>query len=136
AAGRLEEPDCHRIKEMSGIYYDAGPLGRAGKVVFVFPGEGAQYAGMLGVLCLHFPEVREAFDRTDRLYRDHPRGYVTSDSVFPRPAFSDEERRDAEAQLMQMDIAVEAVLTANQATDEVLRRLDIRPDAAVGHSTG
>src|SRR5581483_5182982 len=136
AAARLDEADCRRIKDMAGIYYEAEPLGRAGKVVFVFPGEGAQYAGMLGDLCLHFPEVRQAFDRTDRLYRDHPRGYLTSDSVCPRPAFTDDERRNAEAQLMQMDIAVEAVLTANQAMDEVLRRLDIRPDAAVGHSTG
>ena len=34
-----------------------------------------------------------SFDRVDRLYRDDPRGYVTSDWVFPRPAFSDDERR-------------------------------------------
>ena len=71
---------------------------------------------MLADLCLHFPEVREAFDRVDRIYGDHPRGYVTSDWIFPRPAFSDEERRVAEERLMQMDIAVEAVLTANQAS--------------------
>ncbi len=37
---------------------------------------------------------------------------------------------------MQMDIAVEAVLTANQAIHEILRRLGLRPDACIGHSTG
>jgi acyl transferase domain-containing protein/phosphopantetheinyl transferase len=136
AIQKLEQPECRRIKDISGIYYEAEPLGREGKVVFVFPGEGAQYAGMLADLCLHFPEVREAFDRSDRLYRDHPRGYVTSDWVYPRPAFSDEERGAAEGRLMQMDIAVEAVLTANQAMHGLLERIGLRPDACVGHSTG
>ena len=68
---------------VSGIYFAAEPLGRDGKVVLVFPGEGAQYPGMLADLCLHFDEVREVFDRIDRLYVDHPRGYVLSDWVYP-----------------------------------------------------
>ena len=34
---------------------------------------------------------------------------------------------------MQMDIAVESVLAANQALHGVLQRLKIRPDALVGH---
>src|SRR5262249_19358211 len=83
-----------------------------------------------------FPEVREAFDRVDRLYRDHPRGYVTSDWVYPRPAFSDEERRRAEERLMHMDTAVEAVITANGAVHGLLGRLGPRADACVGHSPG
>jgi len=136
AADKLEQPDCRRIKDISGIYHEMLPLGREGKLVFVFPGEGAQYPNMLDDLCLHFPEVREMFDRSDRLYRDHPRGYVTSDWVFPRPAFSEEERRTAETRLMQMDIAVESVLTANQAMHSILQRLRLQPDACVGHSTG
>jgi malonyl CoA-acyl carrier protein transacylase/phosphopantetheinyl transferase len=136
AIEKLSRPDCRRIKDISGIYYEAEPLAREGKVVLVFPGEGAQYAGMLAGLCLHFPEVREIFDRADRTYRDHPRGYVTSDWIFPRPAFSDEERRFAEERLMQMDVAVEAVLTANLAMQALLERLGLRADACVGHSTG
>jgi len=136
AVERLEQPGCRRIKEISGIYYEAEPLGREGKVVFMFPGEGAQYPNMLADLCLHFPEVREAFDRADRSFGDEPRGYVTSDWVFPRPAFSEAERRAAEEHLMQMDIAVESVLTANHAIFELLQRLCLRPDACVGHSTG
>jgi malonyl CoA-acyl carrier protein transacylase/phosphopantetheinyl transferase len=136
ASEKLAQPDCRRIKDISGIYYEAEPLGREGKVVLMFPGEGAQYPGMLADLCLHFPEVREAFDLIDRMYRDHPRGYVTSDWVYPRPAFSNAERLDAEARLMRIDVAVEAVLTANGAIHGILRRLGLRPDACVGHSTG
>jgi acyl transferase domain-containing protein/phosphopantetheinyl transferase len=136
AVERLGQPGCRRIKAASGTYYAAAPLAREGKVVLVFPGEGAQYAGMLADLCLHFPEVREAFDQVDRIYAGHPRGHLSSDWIFPRPAFSDEERREAEARLMQMDIAVESVLSANQAVYRLLSRLGVRADAFVGHSTG
>jgi len=97
AVEKLRGGKCRRIKTMSGIYYEAEPLGRGGKLVFVFPGEGAQYPNMLADLCLHFDEARAVFDRIDRLYVDHPRGHVLSDWVFPRPAFSEQERRRVEA---------------------------------------
>jgi phosphopantetheine--protein transferase-like protein len=136
ALERLTQPGCRRIKGVSGIYFSAEPLAREGKVVLLFPGEGAQYPNMLADLCLYFPEVREAFDRIDRTYFDHPRGHLASDWIFPRPAFSEEEQRRAERRLMQMDTAVESVLTANEAVHALLRRLGVRADACVGHSTG
>jgi acyl transferase domain-containing protein/phosphopantetheinyl transferase (holo-ACP synthase) len=136
AIAKLREPGCRRIKAVSGIYYAAEPLGREGKVVLVFPGEGAQYPNMLADLCLHFAEARAVFDRIDRLYDGHARGYLLSDWVFPRPAFSEAQRRRADERLMQLDIAVESVLTATGALYEVVRRIVRRVDAVVGHSTG
>ncbi|HLG74009.1 MAG TPA: acyltransferase domain-containing protein, partial [Chloroflexota bacterium] len=65
-----------------------------------------------------------------------PHGYLLSDCVFPRPSFSQAERERAEKRLGDMDVAVNAVLTSNQAMLSVLRRLGLRPDAIVGHSTG
>jgi acyl transferase domain-containing protein/phosphopantetheinyl transferase len=136
AIEKLREPDCARIKTTSGIYYEAEPLGRDASTVFVFPGEGAQYQNMLAGLCLEFAEARAAFDRIDRLYAEHPRGHRLSDWVFPRPAFADGERERTEARLMELDIAVEAVLTANAAVHGVIRRLVPRCDAMLGHSSG
>ncbi|HEU5422939.1 MAG TPA: type I polyketide synthase, partial [Nitrolancea sp.] len=136
ALKRLADPNCRQIKDVSGIYYSAGPLARQGKLALLFPGEGSQYPNMLADLCLHFPEVRESFDRTDRIYRGHPRGYVLSDVAFPRPSFNAAERAQAEQRLMQMDNAIEAVLTANGAMLLLLRRLGLKPDAYLGHSTG
>jgi acyl transferase domain-containing protein/phosphopantetheinyl transferase (holo-ACP synthase) len=136
AATKLDDPACRRIKTTSGIYYEAEPLGPDAKIAFVFPGEGAQYPGMLAELCMRFPEARAAFDRIDGLYEGHPRGHLLSDWVFPRPSFSEEERARTEARLMELDIAVEAVLTANAAVHAVVRRLVGRCDALVGHSTG
>ncbi|MCW3017841.1 MAG: acyltransferase protein [Solirubrobacterales bacterium] len=136
AIEKLREPDCRRIKTTSGIYYEAEPLGPGGKIVYVFPGEGAQYPNMLSDLCLQFEEARAVFDRIDRIYAEHPRGHLLSDWVFPRPAFSDAERERTEARLMELDIAVEAVLSANAAVYEVISRLVPRCDAMLGHSSG
>jgi acyl transferase domain-containing protein len=44
----------------SGIYAGDGPA--EGKLAFVFPGEGAQYQGMLADLVIAFPEARRWFD--------------------------------------------------------------------------
>ncbi|WP_160163302.1 type I polyketide synthase, partial [Nitrolancea hollandica] len=136
AMKRLADPGCRRIKDVSGIYFNAEPLGQDSRLAFLFPGEGSQYPNMLADLCLHFPEVRECFDRSDRICAGNSRGYGLSDIVFPRPSFSDEQRQWAETRLMQMDSAVEAVLTGNLAMYALLKRLGLRPDVLVGHSTG
>jgi acyl transferase domain-containing protein/phosphopantetheinyl transferase len=136
ALPRLADPACRRIKEVGGIYFFEEPLGRTGKLAFLFPGEGAQYVNMLGDLCRHFPEVRACFDEMDRAFARSPRGFVLSDLVFPPPAFSDAEREEAERRLWQMDVAVEAVYTANHAMHALVTACGIRPDAMLGHSTG
>ncbi len=136
AATRLEQPGTHRIKAGSGTYFADAPLGREGGVLLVFPGEGSQYPDMLADLCLHFPEVREAFDLVDRAQHDSTREDVASDWVFPRPTFDEGERHEAERRLMDLDVAVGAVLGANRAVHGLLRRLGVRYDACLGHSTG
>src|SRR5690606_18836562 len=73
ASKRLADPACRRIKDVSGIYFAAEPLGHDSRLAFLFPGEGSQYPNMLADLCLYFPEVRECFDRSDRIFAGHPR---------------------------------------------------------------
>lgn len=136
AAGKLEKPGVRKIKHSSGIYFTAEPLARSGKVAFVFPGEGAQYPGMLADHCLNFPEVRAIFDRADRMHEGSSGTPRPSDLIFPRPTFSEQERLDLERQLFQMDSAVEAVLVANAAMVTLMELLDVRADVCVGHSCG
>jgi len=133
---RLADTRCRQIKDSRGIYFFEEPLSQQGKLAFLFPGEGAQYANMLLDLCLHFPEVRTCFDLGDRVFFDHPRKYLPSDSIFPRSLASERERHLVEKLLWQIDGAVEAVLIANYAMSSLLNRLGIRPDAVLGHSTG
>jgi acyl transferase domain-containing protein len=136
ALPRLGSRECRQIKDVSGIYFFEEPVGRQGRLAFLFPGEGSQYANMLLDLSLHFPEVRACFDLADRAFVDHPRHYVPSDFIFPRPSFSDRESSAVEEKLWQIDGAVEAVLIADWAMLALLSRLSIRPDAILGHSTG
>lgn len=135
AIARLDDPSCRRIKESSGIYFFDAPLGGAGTLAFLFPGEGSQYPYMLGDLCRHFPAVRACFDRVDGLFARHARGYLLSDVVYPAPELPG-GGAGADRGLTQMDIAVEAVLTANHALYTLLRTLGVEPDAVLGHSTG
>ena len=128
AAARIEDVRTRRIRDIEGIYFSREPLGSAGRLALMFPGEGAQYAGMLSDLCIHFPEVRQWFDFMDEAFAN--RGYRLSDSVFPPPGVA------AEARLFSMDVGAEAVFCGNQAVHALLTHLGISPHAVVGHSTG
>jgi acyl transferase domain-containing protein/phosphopantetheinyl transferase len=134
ALGRLEDPKCRQIKDNAGIYFFDKPL--AGKMAFLFPGEGAQYPNMLLDLCLHFPEVRHCFDLADRALTHASRNILPSDFIFPRTIMSEAEQSEVKKALWQIDGAVEGVLIGNWAMWTLLSRLQIRPDVIVGHSTG
>ena len=132
ALGRLADPECTRIKDRSGIYFFEEPLGRQGKLAFLFPGEGSQYVNMLSDLSMHFPEVRACFDLVDRAFANSGRrNHLPSRLIFPPPNSGAEEDR-----LWQMEGAVAAVTTANRALLTLLSRLEIRPQVLLGHSTG
>jgi acyl transferase domain-containing protein/phosphopantetheinyl transferase/acyl carrier protein len=133
AAERLRDPRCRRIKDVSGIYFFAEPLGPTGKVAFLFPGEGSQYLRMLADLCRHFPEVRACFDLIDRAFAPPARPVRPSELIFPPPGG---DATAAERELWAMDTGAEAVFIASQALLRLLGRLELRPDMVVGHSTG
>jgi malonyl CoA-acyl carrier protein transacylase len=130
AAQRLRDPARTRIQDRSGIFFFEERLARAGGTAFLFPGEGAQYPGMLQDVCAAFPEARQAFDLADRACAEA--GFVPSTLVFPPPGAA----AAAGAALWGMEAAVEAVVGAGTALMRVFDRLAIRPDAVVGHSSG
>jgi acyl transferase domain-containing protein len=136
ARERLSSPKTRQIRDVSGIYYASEPLAREGGLAFLIPGEGAQYPNMLADLCLHLPEVRECYDRFDRLFRDMGREFLPSDYIFPRPSLPASEREWTESLLWRIEGAIESVRVANLAIYEVLDRLAVRPDVVVGHSSG
>jgi malonyl CoA-acyl carrier protein transacylase/phosphopantetheinyl transferase len=137
AAARLADPACHRINDSQGIYYTADPLYPQGRIAMLFPGEGAQYPNMLADLLPHFPESQEHFDRCDRLsllagQRDQP----LSRSIFLPADASEEEMRQAEAELSRLDNAASSALTANWAIHQLLAEIGLRADVVAGHSSG
>ena len=133
---RLADPRCTRIKGRSGIFFSEEPLSQEGTLAFLFPGEGSQYANMLSDLCLHFPEVRDSFDRADRVFLQNQRNLLPSQVVFPPILVDDAAKHQLEQQLWQIDCAVAAVFAADRALWKLLTHLGIRPHAVVGHSSG
>jgi malonyl CoA-acyl carrier protein transacylase/phosphopantetheinyl transferase len=136
ARGRLADPACRQMKDVRGLYFFEESLLNGGKLAFLFPGEGGQYPNMLKDLCLHFPEVRAAFDDCDRIFQKKGGALLPSQCIFPIQGSSDEERLEAEKRLWEMGGALEAILTANRAMCTLLRHIEIRPDMFLGHSSG
>ncbi len=132
---RLANPECRQIRERAGLYYFDSHELQTGKVAATFPGEGSQYLNMLGDLCLHFPEVRRAFDVAEGAVND-PAYLPISSIVFPPPAFSEAEEAAAEARLWSIERATESVLTADGAMYTLLHNLGFRPHMMAGHSAG
>ena len=138
---RLSDSQCMKIKDRSGIFFFEKPLSHEGSLAFLFPGEGSQYVNMFSDLCLHFPEVKSCFDRADQAFLKSHRDIVPSRLLFPsdcdpsgfKPSGADSH---CEEEIWQMDLAVISVFAANHAMSVLLDRLEIRPQAVLGHSSG
>ncbi|WP_218082748.1 type I polyketide synthase [Anthocerotibacter panamensis] len=127
--------ESSRIPNRAGIF-SAQTAEVAGKVAFLFPGEGSQYPGMLADLCLYFPQVRSWFDQSDRSFWGRW-AYLPSQILFPPPTtLGTEAQKDLAEQIYWMDVATETVFTCGMALYTLLSEFGIRPDAMVGHSTG
>ncbi|HOW74844.1 MAG TPA: beta-ketoacyl synthase N-terminal-like domain-containing protein [Candidatus Competibacteraceae bacterium] len=131
---KTADSECHQLRTRGGLYFCDQPL--EGQLAFLFPGEGSQYPGMLADLACQFPEVRDWFDFWDTL---HPEAtdVLPSDSVFPpSTGLTEIERETLRKSLYTVYFGSEALFIANQALLSVLKRLEVRPDLMVGHSTG
>jgi len=122
------------FRTRTGLSAGSGAL--PGRVAFIFPGEGAQYPGMLADLAVAYPQVRSWFDFLDRTFAD-VRDYRPSEAILPPPNGLDaEQRAELERPLFEMDLASESVFTASQALFGLLRQAQVVPEIMVGHSTG
>ena len=134
ALKRLREKPTARWSLRGDVYYASAP--DAGKLAFLFPGEGSQYTGMLGDLAMCFDEVRQWFDFWHTIYAE-PRGDNRTDIAFPHAGEMDESsRKQLDARLHDMDVGSEAVFVAGMAMHALLRSLGVEPDVMMGHSSG
>ncbi|MBI3270543.1 MAG: SDR family oxidoreductase [Planctomycetes bacterium] len=115
----------------TGTHYAVGA--RQGGIAFLFPGQGSQYVGMSGDLAIASDTARAAWDAAAGVRLD---GLPLQDVVFPRPAFSAEEREAQARRLTATEWAQPAIGVASLALLEVLRGVGVRPDCVGGHSFG
>jgi acyl transferase domain-containing protein/NAD(P)-dependent dehydrogenase (short-subunit alcohol dehydrogenase family)/acyl carrier protein len=118
-----------RILQTKGIHFGRGP---AGKVAFLFPGQGSQYVNMLADL--PDPIVRETFAEADRTMAPilgRPlTSYVYKDAADIAGMEAGEEA------LKDTTICQPAMLATNIAIMRLLGKHGVFPDLVMGHSLG
>ncbi len=95
------------------------------KAVFLFPGQGSQYAGMAEDLYERFAEAREIIDRADRLL-----SFPLSEIMFGTSG------QESSAVLKRTDRTQPALYVHSMAVMAILRRTDLQAAMAAGHSLG
>jgi len=100
----------------------------------LFPGQGAQYPGMLKDLALRFPAFFQQLEEADQLFPAET-GRL-SDLIYPRPAFSDGERQDQNERLRATEVAQPALGTVSLGAWSVLADFGLTAGAFAGHSYG
>jgi acyl transferase domain-containing protein len=107
----------------------------AGKVAFLFPGQGSQYPGMHRDLSVYFPDLRHALEVADRVTSGQYSRRLSS-FVCPPPAFSDDQSAQQLRELTDTFVAQPALGAVETGLCDLLRRLGVRPDMTAGHSYG
>jgi malonyl CoA-acyl carrier protein transacylase len=115
----------------NGIYFTEAAPETPRPLAFLFPGQGAQYPGMLAELCCHFPAVREWFERLDR---NDAAGRV-SRWVFDPPA-DNRDREEIDRRIMDPETGGHAGFVASLALYELLGALGLDAAGLVGYSNG
>jgi len=117
--------------EAQGVFRGSGPA--AGKLAFLFTGQGSQYVNMGRDLADAEPVVRAVFDEADAVL----------EPLLGRPltsyVFVDGDRaavKAANQDLKQTAITQPAVLTLDVALGRLLGEFGIEPDLVMGHSLG
>ncbi|MBV9504885.1 MAG: SDR family NAD(P)-dependent oxidoreductase [Acidobacteriia bacterium] len=134
-AAKLAVSAGKEYRDPRGVYYSPQADAPAGKVAFLFPGQGSQSLGMLGDLAIAFPRVHDTFEEADSSL-GRQLGRPLSRFIFPPPAFSAEAQEARDKALKQTNVAQPALGAADLAMFRLLADLGIQPQFAAGHSYG
>jgi len=132
AATSIEAKPESAFTSPAGTHYGLGAV--AGKVAFVFPGQGSQYVGMGADVALGFDEARSVWDEAAGVALDDTT--KLHDLVFPPPVFTDEDREAQQRRLTATEWAQPALAAANGACFALLTKAGLVPDFLGGHSFG
>ncbi|MEV1047015.1 beta-ketoacyl synthase N-terminal-like domain-containing protein [Streptomyces sp. NPDC049916] len=105
-------------------------------VVFVFPGQGAQYAGMGAELYRTEPVFRAALDRCAELLLPELGWDVREVAFASAETETEGEREAARERLRRTRYTQPTVFSLDYAVAQLLMSWGVRPDAMTGHSLG
>ncbi|NWG70392.1 MAG: SDR family NAD(P)-dependent oxidoreductase [Parvularculaceae bacterium] len=123
----------------AGAYFTDSPLGREGKLAFVFSGQGSQYPDMMRELAARAPAFRTVLEAADAATRQTPTfadGPPLSRRIYPPERFTPAEEAAAAKALMRTDVTQPALAAVEAGAFAYLKELGVRPDMMCGHSFG
>ena len=111
------------------------------KVAVLFPGQGAQYPDMGRELACLFPEVADCLAQADQCLSQDLAQRFDADTqlnqfIFPRGAYSEEQRALALQSLTRTDIAQPAIGAVEAGFWQLLQGFGLTADMFAGHSYG
>ena len=118
------------LKTPKGSYFTPKPLGRKGKVAFVYPGSSTAYRGLGRDLFQTFPELHKHFDNIS----PHLDQFIWSDYLYPKTI----NKNAPLPNIYQNAIAMMSIGVFHSAAyTHILREIfKIKPDIAFGYSMG
>ncbi|MFA5861262.1 MAG: beta-ketoacyl synthase N-terminal-like domain-containing protein, partial [Candidatus Thermoplasmatota archaeon] len=119
--------------KVRGAAYGEGPR-PSGKIAFLFPGQGSQYANMCAELAKRYPVVRATFDEADAVLEPLI-GRKLTDLIFVDGKDKAAITR-AEDELKKTEVTQPAMLAADVAILRLLAEHGVVPDMVGGHSLG
>ena len=123
-------PNAWKALSGQGVYRGSG---KAGRLAFLFPGQGSQYVNMLRDLSAFEPVVEETFREADRVMTPIL-GKPLTDYIFVDG--DEDDQQQAEAVLRDTTITQPAVLTADVAMLRLMQHYGFAPEMVIGHSLG
>ncbi|WP_437320287.1 SDR family NAD(P)-dependent oxidoreductase [Sorangium sp. So ce385] len=109
-----------------GVASGEAQRGGRPKVVFVFPGQGSQWAGMGRALLDEEPVFREVIEACDRLLQPLSGWSLLEQLSTPGPV----------SRVHETEVAQPALFALEVALAELARSWGVVPDAVIGHSVG
>ncbi|PCI36747.1 MAG: hypothetical protein COB53_08580, partial [Elusimicrobia bacterium] len=127
------KPDASAWSTPDGAFYGSGP---AGKLAFLFPGQGSQYTGMLRDLACQFPEMLDTLAEADDAWSDPEGKSRLSDRIYPHPTFNEGDADADDRALRDTRTAQPGIGAVSLGAARILDYFGLSPDLTGGHSYG